>query len=186
MSELKPERYGGGPAIGTIPQWPQAPTTAALWGCISGIAGCIPFCIASCPNFPSTSLRDPIISINQPPNVASWLLSKTPQLRTVPTSRDSGTRTFALNASQLPSRGIPVGPLNNCRDMGPKLRRKSLALRLLSALSSGQWTPLRPVDIKRPMVESGADDMDAVDDVRTSRLFGPPVSDRVLLLARLP
>lgn len=45
------------------------------------------------------------------------------------------------------------------------MRRKSLAQKLLSALSSGQWTPLRPVDTKRPMVESWVDDMDAVDDV---------------------
>lgn len=256
------------------------------------------FCIASCPSFPSTSLRDPIISIHQPPNATSWHLSlvfplnsappphytknlrnsgscsqrfpasllprdlqvsnlatnssaallyellvrcfqRVQQQRTAaphhrsircpPPSADScwGTKpmkpsrfkqqnqepsarkqdsgrsldnpripTFhPLNlkphfnpmdlyanivwwAEKLPRRHRasraelstlrdPCRPHYNCRDRGPQDAPQELGSEAsqLSALSSGQWTPLRPVDTKRPMVESWVDDMDAVDDV---------------------
>lgn len=177
----------GAPLSGRSPSGPRPPLQQPCGDASQGLRAAFHFASRLVPIFHQPPFVIPSSQSTNPPTLLAGFF---PRPLNCALSQHQETPELELLLSMLPSfppEGSLSAPSTNCRDRGLKLRRKSLAPKLLSALSSGQWTPLRPVDIKRPMVESGADDMDAVDDdVRTSRLFGPPVSDRVLLLARLP
>lgn len=109
-SELKPARERWGPRYREDPQpplpsGPRPPLQQPCGVASQGLRAAFPFCVLSHGIFRQPpSLRNPIISINQTPNVASWLPSLFFPLRPYrPTPRDSGTRALSLNDSQLPS-----------------------------------------------------------------------------------